>query len=246
MRTCILHYHLFKNAGSSVDKILEENFGSAWTTRELFGSESTIPQQVTDWIQSEPDKIAFSSHTAVGPLPQIADTQIIPIIFLRHPFDRLRSAYEFERAQGAQTFGSVLARETSLTGYLRVMMAARGDRSAKNFHVQRLASFATSPATTELEKAVAAAQSLAFVGVVDEFERSMQIFANLVRPYLGDLATPHVRENATTGSDSSLSERLAQMRDDIGDETWEKLLQCNSEDLELYRMASTSSTALDL
>jgi hypothetical protein len=246
MRTCIFHYHLFKNAGTSVDKLLEDNFGSAWTTREFCGSGSTIPEQVTDWIQSEPNKIAFSSHTAIGPLPQIANTQIIPIIFLRHPLDRLRSAYEFERAQCAQTFGSILAGETSLSGYLSVLMNTPGDLSAKNFHAARLASFAMSPATTELDKAVAALQSLPFVGVVDKFERSMQLFANLARPHLGDFATASVRENATTDSGSSLSARLTQMRADIGDEVWEKLLQCNSIDLELYRMVSTSSTYLDL
>ena len=54
MRTVILHYHLFKNAGTSVDRLLQRNFPDAWATREFSGRNNTA--QVIEWI----------SQTALG------------------------------------------------------------------------------------------------------------------------------------------------------------------------------------
>ena len=34
MRNVVIHYHIFKNAGSSIDKILIDNYGSAWAPLE--------------------------------------------------------------------------------------------------------------------------------------------------------------------------------------------------------------------
>jgi len=34
-RTILIHYHLFKNAGTSLDAVLKENFGDKWITREF-------------------------------------------------------------------------------------------------------------------------------------------------------------------------------------------------------------------
>jgi len=44
-RVKILHYHLFKNAGTSVDAILQSNFPGAWQDREITGNENP---QVSD------------------------------------------------------------------------------------------------------------------------------------------------------------------------------------------------------
>nr|WP_029249710.1 hypothetical protein [Microbulbifer agarilyticus] len=35
MRKLILHYHLFKNAGSSIDEILKRSFGDSWLAFDL-------------------------------------------------------------------------------------------------------------------------------------------------------------------------------------------------------------------
>ena len=110
LRKIILHYHLFKNAGTSVDQVLQQNFGSRWVTREFQhrGNPAVHRKEVAEWIVAHPDACAFSSHTLELPPPQIDGVEILPVIFIRHPIDRIVSAYSFERRQGGDGFGSVV------------------------------------------------------------------------------------------------------------------------------------------
>ena len=117
MRNIILHYHLFKNAGSSIDAILKNNFKDKWVTREFEGMVDNS-KEVTQWIQNHPDSIAFSSHTMNGPIPKIDDVNIISIAMIRNPIDRIISAYNFERQQKATTWGAQLAKNATFEEYV--------------------------------------------------------------------------------------------------------------------------------
>jgi len=79
-RTVVLHYHLFKNAGTSVDHMLKAHFGPAWVTAEFAMAGNDNTKAVQDWIEDNPEAQAFSSHTMVGPLPQVEGVDIIPVI----------------------------------------------------------------------------------------------------------------------------------------------------------------------
>ncbi|TMK06653.1 MAG: hypothetical protein E6G72_16545, partial [Alphaproteobacteria bacterium] len=100
-RPIIIHYHFFKNAGTSVDAILQRNFGAGWTSRE-YPPRST-PNAAREFLTANPQIAALSSHTLPLPPPDIPDAEILPILFIRHPLDRLKSAYLFERNQRADT-----------------------------------------------------------------------------------------------------------------------------------------------
>ena len=94
-RPVLVHYHIFKNAGTSVDVALQRSFGSRWTTFE--GSHARDVQtsgQLGRFLQDRPEVCAVSSHLARPPLPFPGCR---PIAFLRHPLLRARSVYEFVR-----------------------------------------------------------------------------------------------------------------------------------------------------
>lgn len=167
MRTIILHYHLFKNAGTSLDAILKQNFPDRWVTQEFPGQNNTA--QVIDWIQDSPDAVAFSSHTMMGPLPRIGGVNIVSVMLLRDPIARIRSAYKFERQQENDNFGATLAKHTDLEGYVRVRLSMPHDRQCRNFQTWRLASLVPGP-EPELERAIAALEQLSVVGQVDAFD----------------------------------------------------------------------------
>ena len=86
-RPIIIHYHFFKNAGTSVDAILQRNFGAGWTSRE-YPARST-PNAAREFLVANPQIAALSSHTLPLPPPDIPDAEILPILFIRHPLDRL-------------------------------------------------------------------------------------------------------------------------------------------------------------
>lgn len=237
MNAKIFHYHLFKNAGTSVDSILQQNFGSRWKEKEFEHDMSSISDEVQSWIDSNADACAFSSHTAVGPLPNIENGCVIPILFIRHPLDRLRSAYSFERLQSSNNYGSVIARETTFGGYLRVRLALPDERFARNFHASRLGYFADDIEGDEYVKAIIAMDRLRFVGVVDEFDQSMKIFASIISNHFPGFSLVPAWENSSTSKDLSLSDNLAMMEEDIGVQTWNDLVEANSIDLEIYHEA---------
>ncbi|MFC0342332.1 hypothetical protein [Paracoccus niistensis] len=98
MRTVILHYHIYKNAGTSFDHVLTHNFGGR---HELFDgpfSFFTIDQDQLDRIiMRRPNAVAFSSHQIVLPAPSSLDYRALAAIFVRNPFLRIASIYRFKR-----------------------------------------------------------------------------------------------------------------------------------------------------
>jgi hypothetical protein len=163
MRTIVLHYHLFKNAGTSIDLVLKGNFGAKWVTKEFGGPSNTA--QVEDWIQAEPEAIAFSSHTMSGPLPEVSGVRVVPIIALRDPVERIRSAYQFERSQVSDSYGAQLAKRTNLKSYVEERLASPGDWQCRNFHMHKLVGFGFSEGS-KLDRAKAAIEQLERIGVV--------------------------------------------------------------------------------
>jgi hypothetical protein len=91
----IVHYHIFKNAGSSVDAGLHAFFGDSWYNFEgAHAHDVQSTESLRRFIAACPMLRAVSSHLARPPLPY---TNAIPIVFLRHPILRALSVYEFVR-----------------------------------------------------------------------------------------------------------------------------------------------------
>ena len=199
-RTVILHYHLFKNAGTSLDRILKKNFPGRWVTREFPRKGGRNTHLVEDWIRSEPDAIAFSSHTMMGPLPAIDGVRIISLLFLRDPVERVVSAYRFERKQDADTLGTRLAREHDLAGYVRSRLALEGDRQCRNFQTYQLAAFVPG-FEPEIDRACRALGLLTFIGIVEDFSGSIARLEALLRTDFPDFSGEVVLANASDKSD---------------------------------------------
>ena len=225
-RTVILHYHLFKNAGTSLDKNLKDNFPGQWVAREFPAGDCDHASMIAEWITETPDAVAFSTHTGIGPLPRIPDVRIISVMFLRDPLERIRSAYNFERNQDTNTLGAVLARTTDLAGYVRCRLALPGDRQCRNFQTQRLASFAPGQGT-EYERALKGIAQLSFVGFVADFDGSMRKFSELLRSDFPDYKYEPVHLN------QSMRHGAHADSEDIDPETLAILVENNQEDLKL-------------
>ena len=171
-RTIILHYHLFKNAGTSVDAILRRNFGDKWVTREFPAMGGSNTALVEEWIRETPDAVAYSSHTMMGPIPEVEGVRVISLMLLRDPIERIKSAYRFERSQVAETWGAQLAKEHDFEGYVRARLARPGDRQCRNFHTYWLASMMPGEGA-DLERAKLTLGVLTVVGRVVAFDAAM-------------------------------------------------------------------------
>lgn len=232
-RTVILHHHLFKNAGTSLDALLQEQFPGRWETREFPGNQVANRSETAEWIRSCPDAVCFSSHTAVLGV-SVSGVDIIPVVFVRHPIDRIASAYAFEHQQDAHGFGATLARNTTLRGYIETRLSLPRDRQCRNFHTHRFAD-AVDSTGSEFERALKAIETLPFVGVVEDFDHSIARLQELLRGRgFGAVTFGSVQRNMSSGRSRTLDERLERIADDIGAELYATLERVNEDDLAFY------------
>lgn len=238
-RPAILHYHLFKNAGTSLDALFKEQFPDRWVTAEFPGEPAKNRAGVAAWISEHPDAACFSSHTALMPPPALAEVDITPVIFLRHPLDRIASAYSFETKQQDAGFGATLAKNTSLRGYVEVRLSMEGDRQCRNFQTDRLAGLFADEEGTELERALRAVEELPFVGVVEAFDDSLTTLQEVLRGRgFPDVELRAVRRNVSAGRADSLGARLEKMAAEVGEEFFEHMLRANADDIAVHHAAT--------
>lgn len=244
MRPLIVHYHLFKNAGTSVEAVLESNFGSRWKSYDTDDPAGSVaPSTVVEMARSDPEMIAFSSHQLRPPLPVIDGAVVIPVVFLRHPLDRMQSVYDFDRRRGPVTPAGVVAAEHELPGYVDVMLE-RNAHHVRNFHVRTLTDL-RDPTTgkriatdeEDFGRAVRFIESLPAVGIVERYEESWLGLAAIVRMVHPGFFVRPAHSNADPTRPESLEARLDRMRSRLGDERFERLQEANRLDLALYGIA---------
>ena len=250
VRKIIVHYHLFKNAGSSVDHILRENFGDErWRSEEfprptstaaVLGGESNAPL-VRDWLAEHPDVAVLSSHTAVMPLPKLPSTRVFPIVMVRNPMIRLQSSYLFQRQRfeaGFHNKTTCLAGENNLAGYLRGLLEMDGQPMARNFASVRLAAAVPGSSEQLRQRAFRALEMLPFVGVVERFDESMRVLENWLTPHFPKFRILPTWKNTTEQAGTSQSQRLIDMRKAIGDSLYRELVAANQIDIDLQQAAT--------
>lgn len=237
-RSVIIHYHMFKNAGSSVDAILQHNFGDKWAEIEGPDNKRLTPEGMVDYIVSNPDIKAISSHTAQVTLPKIPGVKILPIFFFRHPIDRIQSAYNFERKQESDTPGSIKAKELDFPEYMVWRLSGSTMTSIVNFHAYRLKDFKQQTYNREGQylrpRALQAIKQLPLVGLVERFDESMEKFNALIKPHMPEFELITARANTNSNPDATVRSKLKTFEEKIGRPTFTNLMQLNAIDLELY------------
>ncbi len=236
MRNVILHYHFFKNAGTSFDGVLKQNFKGKWVEREFPNSRGAEHQaEVAKWILSQPEAIAFSSHTMDGPPPKIPGINVVPYVFIRHPILRLKSVYEFERKQMPhESVGSRLAHGRTFSEYVEGRLAINGDRQCKNFHCARLARWIGSD-EDEFTRASQVLLSLPAFGIVERFEKSMENFASAYKSMFPFFKPTSMKLNSSSVDGGGMS--LSKIEAELGVPTFSKIMKLNQNDLNLYDVA---------
>lgn len=238
-RNVIVHYHLFKNAGSSVDLLLKQNFADKWMAYDGEMPNSIIGcRELETLIDSKPDVQAFSSHQIIPPLPDI-DVNVYPIVFLRDPIDRIKSAYLFEWKKQL----GLEEPKGSLEDYIKQKFTHRRRNSIEEFqtirlsntHTERFHDIASITDEELLENAKAFIQSLSFVGLVDQFDRSVDLLCEFLRPAFPDFKKSSVKANVLQDLSLSQERKRELMRSELSAEIYEEIFDRNRLDESLYQ-----------
>lgn len=247
-RHVILHYHLYKNAGSSVDHTLAANFGERWAKVEGEQLWSVLgATELANFVCSHSRLLAVSSHTARLPLPQLSNTIFYPIFFLRHPIDRVGSIYHFERQRPGEDFSAVTARENDLAGYVRQMLDNSDNEGVvlRNFHTLCLSNAAAG--LTDLRQAKIDNSSLAEArmflaslpafGLVEYFNQSARRLERWLQGPFPGFNFPPAQINIQLQRKGCLDERIADVERELGPNLFQELLNANKYDMQIYPYA---------
>ena len=229
---------MFKNAGTSLDAAFKENFSEEkgeWVTKEFPNQPAANREQVRQWILDNPQAKCFSSHTALFPVPVFEDIKVIPVIFFRHPIDRMISAYSFEKKQGGISFGPTLARNTSLSGYLETRLSLVHDRQCRNFHAHRLSSMFNDKIGDEEFRALKAINALPFIGLVESYNRSLtKLEKMLCEEGFSDLRLVPLERNVSRTARVNIEDKINNIEEQIDKEVYRLLQDANQIDLRIW------------
>ncbi len=225
---------MFKNAGTSLDVLLKKNFPNSWVSKEFTGTAPSRREAVISWILKETNVVSFSSHTAAPLQAEIENIEVFPISFVRHPIDRIASAYTFERKQGYNTFGPTLARNTSLGGYIDIQLSLGYDSQCRNFLLQHFSSFSDAVTQDRETRAVKVVDTLPFIGLVEEYAESIEKLATWLKPHFPEFQPIVFEANVTRDVSVPLDEWLSQIRQEIGPDLYQKVTDANKADFMLY------------
>lgn len=241
MRKLILHYHLFKNAGSSIDEILKRSFDDTWLKFDKEKSSAKIlPADMQVFINDHPEAKAISSHQLMPPLPR-GEFEVFPLVFLRHPLDRARSAYLFEWKKQL----GLTEPKGSFSDYVREKLDPKNSGPISNFQVFQLSNEAyagekprhDTASEERLERAKSFLDELAFFGLVERFHESLQRMHFYLQYHFPELKVVNRQINTSQDSAVQLEEKLMTVRRELGEALYGDLCDRNQLDMQLYKHA---------
>jgi len=246
-RPVLVHIHLFKNAGTSVERSLHHYFGDRWVSHDPTDSGGRFGQQELERLLIErPDIAAVSSHQVRPPIVDTEHVRFLPIVFLRHPLDRIRSAYAFERTQGGVSPSSRAAESSSFAEWID-FHRRRGSTQCANFQTYALSSLRAAenhapllklPIRDHLNDALGFVERQPLVvGVVEDYERSWSALTAMIATHVPGFDAPALWANATDQRKGGLdlAGRLESIQAQLGGDEHDRLLGENDADLELHR-----------
>jgi hypothetical protein len=240
VRFVLLHYHFFKNAGTTVEEILAhsffENYGR-FDTQDFDGAVG--PAELISYLRRHPRMKAISSHQFRYPLPEARGFVFFDLCFLRDPLDRIRSMYDYFREKPVPGEpASDLACDASMGGFISGLVEHHAYR-VSNVQVNMLANGVVNdpPAEADLDRATKVMLQMSFLGVVDLFNESLIAGQHSLRPVFPSLALAQEPANVSSGLDAGMQSRMEKFRQACDPEVYAELVRLNALDRELLNRA---------
>ncbi len=234
MRFVILHYHILKNAGSTIEEALDWSFGERFARLDSEDRDYTINGAgLLEFVRANPGVEAISSHQTRYPLPdgpEALGILFFDICFVRNPIERVRSMYDYFRRRPAEGDPvSDLANGSDLGGFVAGMVRDFS-LQIRNVQVNLIAAEGDSdePTTADLEVATDRMMEAAMPGVVDMFEESLDAGAHRLRTIFPGIRFAQEPVNVS-------QQRSGCVREVCEPSVWNELVRMNELDFELVR-----------
>ncbi|MDP9114492.1 MAG: hypothetical protein M3O20_12535 [Acidobacteriota bacterium] len=238
-RFVVVHYHFFKNGGSTIESILEREFGGEFATLHGPTPDTELDNdELSLFLSAHRDIKAVSSHHLRYPLPNIKNVVIFDLCFIRHPLDRLQSMYSYLRKSNTDGALGQMANTHSVAGFLRKLLD-EAPHLVSNVQVLQLARsgrFTRPAGEADLARAIEAVRKMAIPGVVELFDASLVAAEYFLRPAFPLINLHYTRQNVTAERMES-AHREKRYREWWGTAAYEDACALNQFDLQLHAAA---------
>jgi Sulfotransferase family len=234
-RAVLIHYHIFKNAGTTVESVLAENFGEGFATLDSSDPAGILcSEDFLRFVQSHPDIRAVSSHTLPPPKPNVPGLVFLDVILIRNPIDRLISTYEFYRRSefGIDSSLSMMAKKLDMPQFFTHLIESY-PHLVNNAQVNYLNGGRKISREPDLKRAVAIIKRSSVVGTTELFDVCMVTAEHILQAHFRPLDFSYVPQNVSPGRARDLGSRLERARTVCGEHLYERLLNLNRLDFAL-------------
>lgn len=235
----ILHMHIFKNGGTTIDSILEREFHRSFATLHGPSDESTLSgDDVIAFIEQHPATQVISSHHLRYPKPRINGYSFLDICMLRHPLDRLHSMYRYLRKKHSEQHPLRELARAHECGPFFVACMNEYRSWIENVQVAFLSSRQNADDADALTRALARLHEIDLLGTTDLFDESLVTWEYLLYPLFPGISFHFLAQNVTRSREQPLDSRLQDFRNECGSDVFDQLLALNSGDLTLFEAAT--------
>jgi hypothetical protein len=237
----LIHYHIFKNAGTSFEWTLQRELGGRFRVLDSTSPRGFVSgRDITQCVRSNPALRAISSHQATLPAPSIPGRDVLTSILVRDPIARIRSIYAFERVQQSSSPGAIKAKELDFKGYVEWRLET-SEGVFSNFQVHfcsksRMNALAADE--RDLEIAIANLDRVDIIGTVERYEEWLALAQSVLASPFPSISLTASRQNASSAQiNISKADILHDLVADLGEPLAHELLQRNQLDMCLYQVA---------
>jgi Sulfotransferase family len=240
LRFVLLHYHILKNAGTTVEYILDRSFGHRYCAIDEAERDAHFPNaSLLSLVSRNPDLKAISSHQIRYPVPTVTGLIFFDLCFLRDPIDRIRSMYDYFREKPA--VGDPVSEYANglRLGEFVARLIGEMPWYVNDVQVNLLSNGIVNdcPRKEDLDRASARMMRMSFPGVVDCFTESLVAGQYFLQPVFPELDCAESAVNVTAGFGGALTERVSRVAEACGKQVFDELLSLNALDFELLDRA---------
>ena len=235
-RFVLVHYHIFKNAGTTIEYALSRCFGERFV--HLHGPDANSilnVEAVTPFLLAHPKIVAISSHHLKYPKPLAPGLVVFDFCVLRDPLDRLWSMYQhFRRAEPADDL-SAKAKAMDAQRFFDLLLEGH-PHLVNDVQVNILANgsaYTRPPDTADLSEALKVAREVSAIGVVNLLDESLVAAEYFLHPAFPAIRLDYISQNVSPALGPE-----GRFREEVGDSIYQQLRKMNQLDAELVSWAS--------
>ena len=243
MKDYLVHYHIYKNAGSTIDNAIKKSLGknslleldkhARYKTNEIYDE-----KLINSAIEEGADCIAFSSHRMTPTVHRSKRHNFIPIVNLRHPLLRAGSVYRYERKRKDEKPGKEFAKELDFPDWLNWSLNQTGYIESRNYQTTLMSipdvnKGETATSIADIDLAKNRLDEMPVVGIVEYFDDTCR----MLEAYIGN-TFPQFRigksHDNRTKEVSNWKEELKSLQSSIPRETLIQFEEKNALDYEMF------------